>query len=301
MPRKPRPVRPIPPPVSSASKKKVRDTYRSLAGGLGTFSPLPPPPPPPFSPLGLPGLALWLRADLGVWADLAKTVPGNIDGTAVALWADQSGLGGDFQQPTSTNRPHYQAAVQNGLPMIYFTPDISFLQGTGAALTALSGVPGASLFYAYKPNFTGNNRRLVHCSIGTSSTARLTIIPATTDFQPYLPRATERRLDADGATNLDALSNPVMNGVAAVLGVTVDWINGPYTLYKDGGITASSTAPGTGPTSPGPAFLFQISGSAGINNTPDVWAGEICLWGRVLSTSEIAAISAYLRSRWGTP
>ena len=56
---------------------------------------------PPFVPTNLPGLALWLRADLGITLD-----DGNVSG-----WADQSGNGNSFTQLTTAFQPLYKLAL----------------------------------------------------------------------------------------------------------------------------------------------------------------------------------------------
>jgi len=59
-------------------------------------------PSPVFSPLDIPGIALWLRADLGI--TLA---------TGVSSWADQSGNGNNVTQATGSKQPTLVASDGN--------------------------------------------------------------------------------------------------------------------------------------------------------------------------------------------
>jgi hypothetical protein len=49
-----------------------------------------------FAPDDLANLVLWLKADVGVYQDVAGTTPSDSDTDVVKLWQDQSGEGNDF-------------------------------------------------------------------------------------------------------------------------------------------------------------------------------------------------------------
>ncbi len=66
----------------------------------------------PFvDPSSVPGLDLWLRADL---------LTGLADGDPVAVWPDASGHGHDATQGTAAKRPRYETNRVNGLPAVFF-------------------------------------------------------------------------------------------------------------------------------------------------------------------------------------
>ncbi len=69
--------------------------------------------PPPTT-----GLVAWYEADVGVYTDLAGTVPATTNGDVVALWKDQSGNGHDASQSNAALRPNYQTNVFNGKPTV---------------------------------------------------------------------------------------------------------------------------------------------------------------------------------------
>lgn len=81
------------------------------------------------------GLALWLKADVGVFRDLAATTPaGHAD--PVALWQDQSGNGHHFSQALSESRPFYDANSLNNGPSIAFDATDDTLVNNTLALAA---------------------------------------------------------------------------------------------------------------------------------------------------------------------
>jgi fibronectin type 3 domain-containing protein len=87
-------------------------------------------------PMG--NLALWLKADSGLVQGTA--------GTAVGLWADQSGLGNNATQGSLGNQPQWVPSVFNGLPVVRF-------DGTNDFLTLpafMSGATGGEAFVVLK-------------------------------------------------------------------------------------------------------------------------------------------------------
>jgi hypothetical protein len=95
-----------------------------------------------FSPASVPGLALWVRADIGVEAD--------VDGR-VSAWRDQSGKGNDLVQEAPSPQPLLVPDAQNGLPALRFDGQDDFMQfttrldhGIGTAFFVLNSdsVPG---------------------------------------------------------------------------------------------------------------------------------------------------------------
>lgn len=71
-----------------------------------------PPSASAFSPLSLPGLALWLDAsDLGtLFQDSALTTAATADGDPVGGWRDKSGNGNHILQATAGKRPTYKTS-----------------------------------------------------------------------------------------------------------------------------------------------------------------------------------------------
>lgn len=89
-----------------------------------------------FTPGRVSGLVVWLCAELGVYTDTSATTPVTADAQTVAFWQDQSGLGNNFTQSTSANRPTWKTGIVNSMPVLRF--DGSNDQLVGPSLSALT-------------------------------------------------------------------------------------------------------------------------------------------------------------------
>ena len=65
-------------------------------------------------------MLLWLRSDLGLFQDSAKTTPVTADTDPVGAWADQSGNGKDALQAVAANRPLWRTGILNYHPALRF-------------------------------------------------------------------------------------------------------------------------------------------------------------------------------------
>lgn len=74
----------------------------------------------PFSPSGISGLKLWLRADGTRWQDSARTTPATADTHPIGAWDDASGAGNHFTQATAGKRPLLKTGIVNSLPVLRF-------------------------------------------------------------------------------------------------------------------------------------------------------------------------------------
>ena len=90
-----------------------------------------------FSPLQLPGLALWLRADQGVTLTSGK----------VSLWADQSGNGNDVVQNTGANQPTLSTNAIGGRSAINFA-GTTFMTNSNTNIVSAGGSPYSVLVVA---------------------------------------------------------------------------------------------------------------------------------------------------------
>lgn len=106
-----------------------------------------------FTPLALPNLVGWWRADSGVYQDAARTTPATADGDPVGGWADQSGAGNHLGQATGSKRPTLQlaevgghnAVKGDGADDLLTVPAIA-PQTVGLAWQNTSAVPGGAFW-----------------------------------------------------------------------------------------------------------------------------------------------------------
>lgn len=70
------------------------------------------------SPATIPNLALWLRADSGLFQDSAKTTPVTADAQSIGAWVDKVTGTVTFSQNTGSAKPTYKTAIINGHPVV---------------------------------------------------------------------------------------------------------------------------------------------------------------------------------------
>lgn len=92
-------------------------------------------PPRSTSPIPLANLYIWLKADAGVYSDVAMTTLATTSQT-VGGWADQSGNLRHMTQNTGGARPTYLTGQQNSLPGIQFTSGKTLVFGASHDMTA---------------------------------------------------------------------------------------------------------------------------------------------------------------------
>jgi hypothetical protein len=82
-----------------------------------------------FSPLSIPGLALWLDASNSstLFQDSAGTTPAAATNDVVGRWADRSGNARHATQGTTANKPLLKLAQQNGRNAIQFDSTDDYL------------------------------------------------------------------------------------------------------------------------------------------------------------------------------
>ena len=138
--------------------------------------------PPPFSPLDIPNLKLWLRAD---------TI-GLADGTAVTDWLDSSGNAAHFSQ-TGGNRPLYKTGIQNGKPVVRFDGSNDYVLGNAAARAISNNVAALTIYMVMQTTKPGSEKNPLY--IGTNSGGSRATITREVSAGKFGVKG--RRLDAD--------------------------------------------------------------------------------------------------------
>lgn len=212
-----------------------------------------------WTPKAISGLALWLRADMGV------TI-----GTGVSAWADQSGTGDankNVTQGTGGLQPAFTASngSYNGRPTIDFTGSQLLRSGTWAA--SLSQ-PFTRLVVGHGANDATNNYFMdnitgTQCAIIADNGANLQLydgaaLPA--GITPSAPQAIVT-VDNGASSKIYANAHTARNSGAAGAGIITGTTIGNY---QGGG-------------------AFALTGSI----------AEIAVWSRALSQSEIDRLLTY--------
>lgn len=110
---------------------------------------------------GSTNLALWLRADHGVYADTTCQTPA-ANGNAVGCWQDGSGYSRSYTQATAGNRPSYLTAGQNGQPIIRLDGSNDRLTNPGSGGAVLARGDDTFSYFAAWMSRSGNSFQVVY-------------------------------------------------------------------------------------------------------------------------------------------
>ncbi|HEX7039416.1 MAG TPA: LamG-like jellyroll fold domain-containing protein [Trueperaceae bacterium] len=238
----------------------------------GTFTP----PVQDFTPADLPGLYVWLDAsDAGTLT---------IDSGTVSAWADRSGNARHASQGTTAIRPTLQAAGLNGLPTVRFdgVDDRMVLAGF-THLTTLTVAVVA------RPTNLSGFRALV---------GRTEDSPWRHNWVVGLDSAKHLLLYYNGSVYPRAgAADAVTVNTAYVFTSRLDSSPAAH-LWQDGelqNLAVDTIAPS--PANFGAGVLGASDGG-----TASFWAGdisEVVITSGALSDEDVAALNAYLLSKWG--
>jgi hypothetical protein len=230
------------------------------------------------------------------------------DGTAVRLWADQSGNGYDAEQATTAARPTYIASGLNGLPVVRFdgtddrlsvpssTATFKFLHSDVSTvfIVAKAGVvadPG--VIYGFIHNGTGtqnigfyirytdaspNNDRIGH-NIYLGTVGQIVVSNNTSSGA----------FTANQFSFLTVLSKPSDAVVEERSAISIN-----------GGVSAKANFSTNTPSTSDASIDLTIGGSS--TATVPFLNGdiaEIIVYNRALNTSELAQVHKYLSMKWG--
>jgi len=237
-----------------------------------------------FSPRSLGnGLRLWLDASVGV-------LPGN-----TFTWSDQSGYGNDATQSTAGLQPTFNAASSNwnGRPCVTLDPANSqYLKcdGIGALVASADAAVTICCVFRFAAMET-LTRTFVNWGAGSIG---LNSWYFGTDT---LSQVMEARIE-DGAANTVTVLDDAPLDTNRHTSVTVAG-GGLISSFQDGvplflGQAFSVNALATTTCTLG--NIREVAATRGMRGD----FAEICILNRALSSSEINALIAYERSKWGT-
>jgi len=206
----------------------------------------------PFDPTSIAGLTGWWKADALALAD----------GDPIVTWTDSCSTPHDATNATSSKRPTFKTAIQNGLPVARFDGVDDYLK-TGAftvsqpitVFTVLSG--GSASWFGSTRLYWTNGLPGIQMYAGT--VLNLTG-PNTTAFRQV---------------------SSVFNGASSQ-----SWVNAASLGSGDAGSGGSSGV---------------LIGSGDEVSVWSGDIGEILMYNSVLSTTNRQAVEGYLKAKWGTP
>jgi hypothetical protein len=240
----------------------------------------------PFSPNSLAGLTAWWDA-----SDSSTLFDADTGGSATAAdgevgrLEDKSGLGHNFTQATSANRPARKTAVQNGL-------DVLRLDGTNdrmltsQAFSTFFGSTQSTVFVACKATSVGTN--------STDPYSNETVLAAASSAHGFVMLRSNSTAGAYGYdSNYRTASLSYVAGVWKVFTTTHSASTLGFRINKSSPATASL---GTRD------FLTQgLYLGANWNNSAffDGDVGEIITYNVALSDADREKVEDYLMDKWG--
>lgn len=243
-------------------------------------------------PSQIPSLNLWYDASESNAAFIQTTGGGApANGNPVNSWIDKQGAGRNANQTSGTRQPSWQANQKNGLGTILFdgTSDVLTLNPVGSWALSL---PGQTTYIVLKANaLTGIPRATMTNTNGyqffwdstwgietAGGRAKSTFAGDTTNYYYMAQILDGTQTNGDITAQNNARLKMRINGVQQSL-----------TFSSNVGTATSGSATG----------LFVGADSQPVTNPFSGYIGELLIWTRTLSLSEILAVETYLSDKWG--
>jgi hypothetical protein len=239
-----------------------------------------------FSPLSIPGLALWLDASDASTLFQASdgTTPATADGDVVGYWGDKSGSGRHVTQGTTANKPTLQTAEQNGRNVVQFDGNDYLLRSvTGSDILSANA---AHFVVVMKQSGAGTQNTVI--SWDGSGANRLNIHSTYEDVFYF---------DIPDAARVAAAQPGGWDNVQHILECVRD--NTTSIIRVDGTDLINSTSAGSLNVVPAGNVSIGSAPSASQPLTGNV--AELLLFKTVPTANEQLSIRAYLKAKWGMP
>ncbi len=233
-----------------------------------------------FTPASLPGLILWLRADLGI----------TLAGSKVSAWADQSGNGNDFTQAVDARRPTFTAS------------DANF--NNQAVVTG-----SATTFLASAAPMGGGLAQTTVLAVFRDASAAIGLL---LEAGPTFPTAGGLMVDLTGGANCDVYTYGATGfGGRRAAAVTntkyhkafvFDHANAatvPPVVYSQGAVEATSNIGATATNGNSAALTWNVMGRSGGGASFEGAAAEFIAYNRALTAAEALQLYAYTSARYG--
>jgi hypothetical protein len=247
--------------------------------GTGGFSTTPPATTVPTA-----GLALWLRAD---------AIAGD-DGSAVAVWADQSGHHNDASQATVSARPVLKKGMNglNTLNVVHFA-GTTWLKGTGFSTAAATGY--TFYFVARTGPTIGADMAMMSSSLPSTGSSTTGVVWG-------------QALCTDALSGQAGWGGPSQNvPLGKVAGGNAQPNTTYYARYRKSATQwdLDGLNTGTYPDASMPSGSYNYS--LGVQNTNNIGSyfqgdiAEVLVYTSALSNTDDATVKSYLKSKYGLP
>ena len=233
------------------------------------------------SPLGLPGLVLWLQAE---------AAGSYVHGASVGVWSDLSGCGNHATQTASSARPMFVTNVVNGLPAVRFTRSSSQqLLLPLAGFNGMEDLRDFSIFVVCR--WGGQATSGIFGAWGSSANTHFEIDNSNGQLRLRVGALDSIRANNTVPPNVWCQVAGVMNGADDMPGAAV---------FRDGLLRgAMERDPGNTALSGHTIMAIGNSENSGRHFGGDI--AEVVMFSRALSAAERRRVEHYLAVRYGLP
>lgn len=247
-----------------------------------------------LSPTDIGSVRLWF--DATVAASMETTTGGGTptpDTGVVARWTDQSGNGYVITQGTAANQPHKFDNIQNGQSIVRFDGgDYIF---TETDLPIAQNVSGFTIATVGKITTTATTNNFIQFARGTSATGPRGLLRANTVYE-----GGGRRLDTD-ATGIISDGVPETSSFHVIIFVA-NCSAGTAEILVDGtSVNGDQSFQTAGNTSNTLSLRTSVGSSLSFADFFNGDIGEITVFDKALSATEVAGLNNYLKAKWATP
>jgi hypothetical protein len=220
-------------------------------------------------------------AGLKVWLDATDSSTLTLNGSAVSEWRDKSGNAFHFSQAVANNQPAYTGTI-NGKAAVAFDGTNDGLDRTGVTNSSIADSTGACAFLVYELSGTDSQYAAFKTSTAGSGHDRFN----STTYHGYFRQSRFVNLTPPPPSSGRVLltSSSSVNSDAQVLRV-----NGAAYLTET---CATTFATWRALTSQSWAVGYDASYLTGS-------IGEVIVFGRAMTSSEIATVERALARKWG--
>lgn len=251
-----------------------------LGGGGGGGSTL--------TPAQVSGLVLWIDA---------TRITGQLDGSAMSLWPDESGLGNTVTQANTGKQPVYHTNVFGSLPAVFFAGSPRCMVGPPTLAATFSGVslPWSVVSVIQATSFPTGLVTTAIASLANTSTNPPTRSVGVTNFGP-----TDNRWDHDqrNDANIDTPTFGTPSDLSPhVVSDVFDGLNA--SVYVDGARTVFGSPPVSQTT-----YNSLGIGTRERSADSQFWIGyiaEVAIYNRSIDAFTRRRLEVGLAEKWGVP
>ena len=249
-----------------------------------------------FSPTDVPGLAVWLKSESGLFQDSAGTTPATANDDPVGLWQDQSGAGNHVTQATAGARPLLKTAVQNGRNTVRFDGTNDSLAFSAAGLALCQNQGAFSMWVVCMSSSSATDMRVLGWDSNVAGNIRVALVRNLDAGAAGVLSLAGRRLDADARFAVNGAAASYTDGVFDIEAALYNFAGNSAALRKNGAELATGATGGAGSTSNTASAAAALGAAQTLVFAGDV--GEVLVYQAVPSAGNIASIETYLNGRW---